>query len=179
MDKFKIIVISSPKPVMNESAIITGLFSNGLELFHLRKPFDNIYTTAKLLKNIPMQFHNRIVIHQHYQLINDYKLKGIHIKNNNENIPNNCNIISTSFHYFSELSNKNNYEYVFLSPIFNSISKDSYSSNFTLSELQKAHNNGIIDNKIIALGGITPNNINIIKEIGFGGAAVLGYIWGR
>jgi len=179
VDNFKIIVISNPKPIINESAIITDLFSNGLKFFHLRKPFDKITTTAKLLKNIPNQFHSRIVIHQHYQLINDFELMGIHIKRNNSDIPKDCNIISTSFHSFHELYNKNNYKYVFLSPIFNSISKNGYNSNFTLDDLQTAYNKNIIDNKIIALGGINPDNINIIKKIGFGGAAVLGYIWQR
>jgi len=179
VDNFKIIIISNPKPIINESAIITDLFNNGLELFHLRKPFDNITTTANLLKNIPNQFHDKIIIHQHYQLTNAYELKGIHIKSNDKNKLTQYKIISTSFHSFSELTNKNNYQYAFLSPIFNSISKDGYNSNFKITELQKAYNSGLINNKIIALGGITPDNINIIKEIGFGGAAVLGYIWGR
>ena len=35
----------------------------------------------------------------------------------------------------------------------------------------------IIDEKVIALGGITPDNISKIKEYGFGGVAVLGFIW--
>ena len=177
MDSFKIIVISNPKPIINESVIITDLFDNGLELFHLRKPFDAITETEKLLNNIPQQFHKKIVIHQHYQLANHYELKGIHIKNNNETIQNNYKIISTSFHSIDELSNRNNYKYVFLSPIFNSISKEKYNSQFIIDDLEDAHNQGLIDNKIIALGGVKPDNIKTIMELGFGGAAVLGYIW--
>ena len=174
---FKIIIISNPKPIINEANIITTLFDNGLELFHIRKPFDTIIEIDKLLKNIPNDFHSKIVIHQYYQLTNYYNLKGIHIKNNNEIITNKYNIISTSFHSINELSNKNNFQYVFLSPIFNSISKERYSSQFTINELQKANKQGIFDNKVIALGGIKPDKIELIKKLGFGGAAVLGYIW--
>ena len=177
MNDFKIIIISNPKSIANESSIIADLFNNGLELFHLRKPFNNINETEKLLKNIPIEFHNKIVIHQHYQLTNQFNLKGIHIKKNNEIIKNNYKIISTSFHSIEELSNKNNYQYVFLSPIFNSISKKNYTSQFTLEKLKEAYHQNIIDSKIIALGGIRPDNIKIIQELGFGGASVLGYIW--
>jgi len=80
MDNFKIIVISSLKPITNEASIITALFNNGLELFHIRKPFNAIIETEKLIANIPKEFHNRIVIHQHYQLTNYFELKGIHKK---------------------------------------------------------------------------------------------------
>ena len=179
VDNFKIIIISNPKPIIDEPIIITNLFNNGLDLFHLRKPFNSITETEKLLENIPKQYHNRIVIHQHYQLTEHYNLKGIHIKNNDKNSTTDHNIISTSFHSINELSNKNNYQYVFLSPIFNSISKDGYNSKFTLEELKIAQKQGIIDSKIIALGGINVNNVKTIIGLGFGGIAVLGYIWGK
>jgi thiamine-phosphate pyrophosphorylase len=181
VNNFKIIIISNPTPIINEASIITDLFNNGLELFHIRKPSNTISETEKLLKNIPKDFHSKIVIHQHYQLTNHYNLKGIHIKsinkNNNEIIANDYNIISTSFHSFNELSNKNTYQYVFLSPLFNSISKKGYNSQFKIEELKSAYSEGIIDSKVIALGGINLNNIGLIKELGFGGVAVLGYIW--
>ena len=37
----------------------------------------------------------------------------------------------------------------------------------------------IIDNKVMALGGITPDNILEVKDFGFGGAVVLGDLWGK
>ena len=75
-----------------------------------------------------------------------------------------------------KLFKKNKYEYVFLSPIFNSISKQNYNTKFTLHELHQASDIGLIDSKVIALGGITPDNIATTMQLGFGGAAVLGYI---
>jgi len=35
----KIIVISPSKTIANEAQVVTAFFENGLELFHLRKPF--------------------------------------------------------------------------------------------------------------------------------------------
>ena len=69
--------------------------------------------------------------------------------------------------------------YVFLSPIFNSISKQGYASAFTPKALFEAKQKGIINEKVVALGGITAANINKIKSYGFGGVALLGDVWRR
>ena len=70
-------------------------------------------------------------------------------------------------------------DYVFLSPIFNSISKSGYNSAFSKEELHNAMKQGKIDNKVIALGGVSSANIDTVKDLGFGGAALLGDIWDR
>jgi thiamine-phosphate pyrophosphorylase len=30
---------------------------------------------------------------------------------------------------------------------------------------------------VVALGGITANNLSVVKQLGFGGAALLGDVW--
>ena len=52
-------------------------------------------------------------------------------------------------------------------------------SPFTPPQLLSARANGLIDNKVIALGGITLQNIPQVREYGFGGAAILGDVWQR
>jgi thiamine-phosphate pyrophosphorylase len=64
-----------------------------------------------------------------------------------------------------------------LSPIFDSISKVGYKSAFTNDELLKASKDGIIDERVIALGGITPDKIPYLRELNFGGVAMLGSIY--
>ena len=66
---------------------------------------------------------------------------------------------------------------MFLSPVFDSISKAGYSSAFAPDELQAAGKEGLIDKRVIGLGGIDESNIRRIKELGFGGAAILGGLW--
>ena len=73
--------------------------------------------------------------------------------------------------------NKLQSDYVFLSPIFDSISKQGYKAAFTEYILRCAHRDGIIDDKVVALGGITPANARKAMTLGFGGVAVLGDIW--
>ena len=69
---------------------------------------------------------------------------------------------------------KNDYDYVFLSPIFDSISKAGYKSSFTEEMLKDASSKGIIDKKVVALGGVTLDMIPYLKELNFGGAAMMG-----
>ena len=69
--------------------------------------------------------------------------------------------------------------YMFLSPIFDSISKEGYGAAFTPEMLNDAAANKIIDNKVIALGGIDASHIQALKDWHFGGAAFLGDIWNR
>ena len=106
---------------------------------------------------------------------------GIRLNGRNPNIPLNYKgHVSCSCHSMEEVKQKKgHFNYVFMSPIFDSISKKEYLSNFTPEELKAAHREGIIDKKVIALGGITSKNIQTIRQYGFGGAAVLGDIWDR
>ena len=106
---------------------------------------------------------------------------GIHLNHRNPEIPASYKgHISCSCHSIDDVKRRKVLcDYVFLSPIFDSISKNNYSSAYSGSQLMQASKTGIIDRKVIALGGIQSNNIRHVKELGFGGAAVLGDIWNR
>ena len=107
-----------------------------------------------------------------------FNIAGLHINRRNGYIPEGFNgKISKSCHSVDELSNIDMYEYVFLSPIYDSICKQGYTSRFTTAELQEAHKTGAINSKVIALGGMTASRICEIKDFGFGGAAFLGYLF--
>ena len=69
--------------------------------------------------------------------------------------------------------------YVFLSPIFDSISKKGYKHSFFNKDLEEAGINGIINERVVALGGVTPEYIPQLRAWNFGGAAFLGDIWNR
>ena len=45
--------------------------------------------------------------------------------------------------------------------------------------LKQASAHGIIDKRVMALGGITTENIAVAKDFGFGGVVVLGDLWNR
>mgnify|MGYP002427885852 FL=1 len=78
---------------------------------------------------------------------------------------------------FEELASHPTEDYLFLSPIYDSISKTGYRAGYAPDELREAFVQGIINPRIAALGGIRPEHLPALQEYGFGGAALLGYIW--
>lgn len=183
---FKFIVISPSELLPDEQTVLTDLFSNGLNLFHLRKPAFSKKKMEQYIQQIPEKFYSKIVIHSHYELTLKYNLKGIHLTENTRKNKLNTLLknksISASFHNLQDLqSHRRMYDYVFLSPIFNSLSKKNYKSNFDLNDVEYILNSFRKRKKyipqVIALGGIEIDNINLVKQAGFSGAAVLGAIW--
>lgn len=177
----KLILITTPTYFVEEDKIITALFEEGLDVLHLRKPDTAPMFAERLLTLIPEQYRKRIVVHGHFYLKEEYMLKGIHLNGRNPNPPENYKgHISCSCHSLDEVKErKSGRDYVFLSPVFDSISKQNYNSAYTPEELRAASKAGIIDKRVMALGGIDENNIIEVKDYGFGGAAILGALWGK
>ena len=177
----KLIVVTEPGFFVGEEKIITALFEEGLELLHLRKPNTPVADSERLLTLIPEKYHQRIITHDHFCLKEKFNLSGIHLNTRNPHKPADYNgHTSTSCHAVEEVSvQKANHRYVFLSPIFDSISKQDYKAAYTPEEIRKAVKQGIIDTNVMALGGINLDNIPKVKDYGFGGAVVLGDLWNR
>lgn len=177
----KWIVITSPDFLSGEALFIDRLFCHGLDVLHLRKPGASYEDCRHLLREIPSRWHNRIVVHEHFSLATEFSLLGIHLNRRCPDVPEGFRgHVSCSCHRLDEVvAAKPHCDYVFLSPIFDSISKQGYSASFTDNDLQQAHVAGTIDHKVVALGGITSSHIPQIKAWGFGGAAFLGDVWSR
>ncbi len=174
----KIVGITSEKLFRGEAEAIAILLESGVEVLHLRKPASLSNEVAQLLREIPQSLHKRIVIHNHHSLIQEFALKGIHLNAKHPTPPHGYRGETTrSCHSLEELQEWEGESYRFLSPIFDSISKQGYSAAFTHQELQEAKKRGIINQQVIALGGVTPYNIPQLKGYGFGGVALLGYLW--
>lgn len=177
----KLIVVTAPTFFVEEDQIITALFEEGLDILHLRKPETPAMYSERLLTLIPSIYHKRIVTHEHFYLQEEFKLMGIHLNARNPNEPHDYSgNVSCTCHSLNELQSKKHfYDYVFLSPVYDCITKQGISAGFTAEELRKAGKERLIDNKVMALGGITPDNILEIKDYGFGGAVVMGDIWNK
>lgn len=174
----KWIVITTPDFIENEVYYIHTLFEAGIDLLHLRKPNSSRKEYEQLLLKIAPQWYKQIVIHEHFELCEKYHLHGIHLNKRNHEIPTQFKgSLSCSCHTFEEVKAATKYDYVFLSPIFDSISKEGYTHSFSNKDLEEASTNGIINSKVIALGGVTSIYIPQIRAWNFGGAAFLGDIW--
>ena len=181
---FKLIVISSPSSEPNETEAIISLFKAGLKIFHLRKPAMSEKKMNSFVSAVPKKYHSRMIIHSHYSLAKKYDLGGIHFseKERNKNSERfNGKSTSTGFHFPFDVLCFAGYDSVFLSPVFDSISKRGYKGAIALNKINilirnfKAHKG----NKpaLIALGGISEKNVLKIRNAGFDGAAFLGAIW--
>lgn len=177
----KLIILTPPDFFVEEDKIINSLFEEGLDLLHLRKPDSEPVYSERLLTLLPEEYHKQIVVHDHFYLKEEFNLKGIHLNSRNPKAPEDYKgHLSRSLHSLDELRHeRKDYDYVFLSPIFDSISKSSYHAAFDEATLKQAHEEGLIDKNVMALGGITIDNMNKIREYGFGGVVILGDLWNR
>lgn len=175
----KIIIITRPDFFPQEALLINEILKFDSFYVHIRKPESDQQQVQSLIESIGPECRNRIVLHDHHQLAVKYSLGGIHLNGRNPvPLPGFSGTVSRSCHSFAELmSDTYHCDYSFLSPIFDSISKNGYSSAFTGESLCSARQSGIITDRVYALGGVTMDRLPILSEYGFGGAALLGEPW--
>lgn len=173
------IVITLPTFFEGEARHIVRLLHSSADLIHIRKPSATLEDTERLILSIPPEWRNRLVLHDHHELATKYQLHGIHLNSRNPVPPEHFTLsISKSCHSIEEVEAcKDGLSYVSLSPIFDSISKQGYHAAFTKEQLQQARQRGIIDSKVMALGGVTFSRIEEVLNMGFGGAMILGDAW--
>lgn len=159
-DRLIIIGITLPGAATDDEAgRITALLDSGaVDRIHIRK--DDSADTMALLDMIPTRLHNRLSIHRITTPDHcDAKAHG-----------QGCS--SCSCHSIDEARRCDGYDYVFLSPVFDSISKPGYRAvKFDPAQVKA------LEVTTIALGGVTPERFDAVSANGFDGAAMLGYLW--
>ena len=158
------------------------LREKALDIIHIRKPEATNDYAFSLLNSIPQEFHHRLVLHSNFELLNDFNLGGFHDKSNvlqkfTSFARKPGTIVSKSCHSFDEICHKDKftYSYFFLSPFFDSISKQDYKARFDLEDPALETINSKYP--LIALGGIKPEHLEKLYAFKFAGAALLGYLW--
>lgn len=185
----KLIVFSSPDRSIAEAKEVTQMFEEGLKYFHIRKTNFSRDELISYLNAIPSKYHSKIVIHSQHALKKAFKLGGLHINRTQRKKKFkskfkfwlfkkvNSRLYFTRTH--SKLSSLTDdtlvYKYVFLSPIYDSISKIGHAGNFGNRSIEKYVK--LSKSPVIALGGVDVDKFQECKELGFEGVAVLGYIW--
>ncbi|MDE6493517.1 MAG: thiamine phosphate synthase [Bacteroidales bacterium] len=175
---FRLAIITPPETLRDEEHTLTAVCRlQGVETLHLRKPDWDLAQTRCFLEALPLETRQKIRLHDHFELQKTCSTQGIHLNGRHPAGAGDCPQ-SCSCHSLQEVEQrKPECDYIFLSPIFNSISKQSYKSGFSENQLREAAQNGIIDTHVLALGGVEARHIPLLKQIGFGGAAMIGGIW--
>ena len=182
-----VIVITKPEMFPGEADMVNTLFANGMQRLHLRKPGASEQEMAEWIGRIDLPFRQRIIVHDHHRLLRTMGLGGIHLNARNPEAPAWFSVerqkrrsvtLSRSCHSLEEIAQwKGVCDYLFLSPIFDSISKGGYTSAFTRETLLQAYHDGLFSKPVYALGGVSADNIRSIYDYGFAGAAVIGSLW--
>ncbi|AXB56455.1 thiamine phosphate synthase [Flavobacterium fluviale] len=177
------IVITNSFAVADEIKIVNYLFEEGLALLHIRKPDFSELEMAQFIHQIKLDFRDRIVLHNHHALAEDFGINRFHFsekeRKNTTDSParfSKPSRYSTSTHSIKDFNSLgSNFDYAFLSPVFKSISKENYLPKKDLFEEIKSRTN--YKTKVIALGGIDSQKIQKVLLNGFDDIALLGGIW--
>lgn len=177
------ILISSPEIVNNENITIKSFLRKEHNLFHLRRYVSFEEEVVSFLSSFTEEERKQIVLNHHHFLASEFGINRLHFSEKDrieigdeklEKLHSHGFILSTSVHTVEDFENLNSvFEYAFLSPVFDSISKENYKAvSFDLNNIRK-------DIKLIALGGITVENYNDALNLGFDGVAFLGGVWNQ
>ncbi len=186
----RIVCFSQAKYYKDEHERLTQLFHAGLHILHIRKQDKSKGKLKHLISKIPEAYHSRIVLHDNFWLSYKFNLKGIHLTRKHRakwfrtlffvkvlKFLKPKLTLSCSLHHLSELNERffYDYNYVFLSPVFDSISKKGHMAAFKKKDVKLALQKK--KHKVYALGGITEKTIIEADQMGFDGVGVLGGLW--
>lgn len=175
-----IVIISPEARVANETLYVNSFFENGLDLFHVRKYEYSDNEMQNYLDGIDKKFRSRIVLHSHFNLAKELGVNRLHFREDDRLRKSYLNYegyqLSTSVHSIEDFNKLDElWQYAFLSPVFQSISKAGYGEHHTvLIELKRKKNKNV---KLIALGGIQAENCKQVMDNPADGIALLGSIW--
>lgn len=142
---------------------------------HLRKPAADREYITELLATLSPASRRSLCMHDHFDLAERYDVGGIQLNSRSPQPPSTWRgRVSRSCHSLEEIERYGaSVSYLTLSPIFDSLSKQGYRSSFVPEELSRTLGGG----RVVALGGVTPRDFPRLYRAGFGGGAMLGWMW--
>lgn len=170
------IALTLPKCFEGEELALAELVSKGY-IVHIRKPESTENEIDELLSSLGKLIDlKQVTLHYQNELAQKWGVGGVHCRQgeHSEGFRNSC-----SCHSWSEVLLCDDYDYVFLSPIFDSISKVGYKAAFNIETFANVLHKKVLETKVIALGGVCEDNIGLVESMGFDGYAMLGAIWGN
>ena len=182
-------LLSNFYDIPHEHYLLNLIFTEGLDCFHLRKKNYSEEQYRQYIDRIPSCFHNRVIIHDCFQLTNVFDLHGAHFTKryrledylHQTQLDSHAGMfkkIGFSLHTMSEIAQYHDtYDYLFLSPLFDSISNKGYNSKFNLKSLKNYLKEPSSRPRVIGLGGMNLDRIPSAINLGLDGIALLGYIW--
>lgn len=180
MDKhdFLRIAVTVPYVYGGEAGDIARILrSDGTDLVHIRKPDATPEAISELVSAIPADLRPRLTLHDCIDLAPALGVGGVHLNRRSPSVPKGWHgRVSRSCHSIAECPGATGCDYVTLSPVYPSFSKPGYSADFDPVEL-RAMLARADRPRVIALGGVTEEHCDALRELGFDGAAMLTAAW--
>ena len=177
----KKIGITPEQGVFREQERITAWLRSGqADYFHIRKPRFSEQQLREYLSAFPHDIRARLALHDFHHLAEELQLGGVHLNSRNPVLAERLKgkRVSASCHSIDEFVQRQaDCAYCFLSPVFDSVSKQSYRSAFPPEVLKKAFAEGRLNGKAVALGGVTRDKLPLLEKIGFSACASVGEWW--
>ncbi len=177
----RIIGITPAEDVFREQEHIVAMIRSGrVNYFHIRKPDYDEDKMRSYLQQFDLDIRERLSLHDHHPLAEELHIGGIHLNRRHPIPPANTQgkRLSVSCHTIEEVQQwKDRIDYCFLSPIFDSISKQGYQSHFSLKDIKQLFYEHVFDEKVCALGGVTYAKMPLLEEAGFTSCAMLSSLW--
>lgn len=174
----KLSVVSLEYIFPGEDEILCYFFEKGVEYVVMRKPRNTEKDIIHLISRIPSKYHEKIIIQDRFSLLKHFNLNGILLSKRSPKAP----VLekrfskSVSCSRIEDVIRYQNFYHIFFGPVFDSISK-TIKPAFGETALKEAKERNIINDKVIAVGGIDENTIPEAKMFGFEHIAVLGSLW--
>jgi len=174
----KLSVISLEYIFPGEEEVLCYFFEKGVEYVVMRKPQNIEKDIVHLINRIPSKYHNKIIIQDRFNLLKHFNFNGILLSKKSPKAP----VLdkrfskSVSCSRIEDVMRYQNFYHIFFGPVFNSVSK-TIKPAFGDIALKEAKERNIINDKVIAVGGIDEHTIPEAKMFGFEHAAVLGSLW--
>ena len=177
----KLIIMTKATFFVEEDKILTTLFEEGLENLHLYKPGSEPVFSERLLTLLSDDYYRHITVHDHFYLREEYGLRGIHLNTADGELPYGYKgHVSRTCHAIDELREaKKRSQYVFLKTIFDSQSNPADKQTLSYEALKAASRQGLIDRRVYAMGGMSLDNVKLMRDLGFGGVVICGDLWNR
>jgi thiamine monophosphate synthase len=185
MASFVLAVLTLPDVFTGEAEQLEGLLEAGLGRLHLRKPAAEPVELEGLVRRLAPRWSERLVLHGGRELALRYGIPNVHgsvdlrdgrgrsgggpfAGGGSDGLA-----VSTSVHSWEEFGLlPEGLAYAFISPLFDSISKAGYLAN---AELMRQPKPGPC--LPVGLGGVNAETLGEMVQLGWLGAAVLGWIW--
>lgn len=174
----KLLVMTAPTFFVEEDRLIAELFAQGMDFMHLLKPNASRALIERLLRLLPSDVLESTIIHGYSNFKDEYSLAGVNIEGNTPSPSwwRRGKVTRTCTSVEQLAAAKKQADWVILDGVGGRTINKKMPA-FSRQQLEHAAEEGLIGKRVYALGDITPDNMPLVRELGFGGVVLSESLW--